>query len=141
MFAMLNPINHAVTERAAEKYKLEPYVLAADIYSVAPHVGRGGWSWYTGSAGWMQRVGIENILGVKIRGDTLLIDPCISPGWAEYEVNIRWQSARYVITVKNPAHVCRGVKTISCDGVELPAPDAIRMLNDGASHDVRVLLG
>jgi cyclic beta-1,2-glucan synthetase len=141
MFAMLNPINHAVTERAAEKYKLEPYVLAADIYSVAPHVGRGGWSWYTGSAGWMQRVGIENILGVKIRGDTLLIDPCISPGWAEYEVNIRWQSARYVITVKNPAHVCRGVKTISCDGVELPAPDAIRMLDDGASHDVRVLLG
>ena len=77
LFSMLNPINHANTRAGIHRYKVEPYVACADVYSMPPHVGRGGWTWYTGSAGWMYRAGLEWILGFRLRGKTLLIDPCI----------------------------------------------------------------
>jgi cyclic beta-1,2-glucan synthetase len=141
LFAMLNPINHARTPAEAARYKLEPYVVAADIYSTPPHVGRGGWSWYTGSAGWMQRVGLESILGLRIRGSTLHIDPCIPRDWPRYDVTITWRSTRYVLAVENSAGVSKGVASVNLDGVDLPAGSAVPLVDDGATHAVRVTLG
>ena len=81
LFSLLNPINHARTRADVHRYKVEPYVVAADVYATAPHVGRGGWTWYTGSAGWMQRAGVESILGLRLEGDVLHLDPCIPKAW------------------------------------------------------------
>ena len=103
LFSLLNPINHARTRSDVHRYKVEPYVVAADIYASAPHIGRGGWTWYTGSAGWMQRAGVESILGLRIRGAFLHLDPCIPKNWATFEMTVRRQSAQYEITVDNPA--------------------------------------
>ena len=141
LFAMLNPINHARTPADVERYKLEPYVVAADVYSTAPHVGRGGWSWYTGSAGWMQRVGVEAILGLRIRGDGLHIDPCIPHDWPGFTATIRWKSARYAVTVDNQAGVGRGVQSITLDGVGLESAAFVGMVDDGGMHTVGVTLG
>jgi cyclic beta-1,2-glucan synthetase len=138
---MLNPINHARTPAEAARYKLEPYVVAADIYSTPPHVGRGGWSWYTGSAGWMQRVGLESILGLRIRGSTLHVDPCVPRDWPRYDVTITWRSTRYVLAVENSAGVSKGVASINLDGVDLPAGAAVPLVDDGATHAVSVTLG
>ena len=81
LFSLLNPINHARTRADVHRYKVEPYVVAADVYAAPPHVGRGGWTWYTGSAGWMQRAGIESILGLRLQGAVLHLDPCIPKAW------------------------------------------------------------
>ena len=99
---MLNPINHAATRAGVQRYKVEPYVSAADVYSVAPHVGRGGWTWYTGSAGWMYRAGVECILGLRVQADFLLIDPCIPAAWPEFGMTLRYRGAVYEIAVHNP---------------------------------------
>ena len=139
--AASNPITHSSTAAEAARYKLEPYAVAADIYSVPPHVGRGGWSWYTGSAGWMQRVGIESILGVVIQDGVLKITPCIPRDWTEYQVTIAWRSASYAITVHNPDGVCTGVASIAVDGAEQPIGQTLRLLDDGATHTVLVRLG
>ncbi|WP_339077332.1 glucoamylase family protein [Acetobacter sp. AC2005] len=141
LFHMLNPITHSQTQEQAARYKLEPYVIAADVYSEAPHVGRGGWSWYTGSAGWMQRVGTETILGVRIHADKLLIDPCIPQHWPEFEVTLQWKTARYSILVKNPDHVCRGVRKITVDGLQSYMMHEVNMQDDGLLHKVEVILG
>ena len=140
LFAMLNPINHARTRADAERYKVEPYAVVADIYSTAPHVGRGGWSWYTGSAGWMQRVGVEGILGVRILGTSLHINPCIPHDWPGFTATITWRSARYTITVDNPAGVSQGVRSVMLDGVVLPG-HTVALADDGAQHTVGVTLG
>ena len=86
LFSLLNPINHASTRAGVYRYKVEPYVVAADIYAEPPHVGRGGWTWYTGSAGWMYRAGIEWILGLRLRGTRLYLDPCIPQAWRSFEI-------------------------------------------------------
>ena len=99
------------------RYKVEPYVVAADVYSVAPHVGRGGWTWYTGSAGWMYRAGIEAVLGIRQRGEFLLIDPCIPSDWPGFQVTVRRGTTRYEITVENPAGCCQGIGEAELDGV------------------------
>lgn len=138
---LINPINHSLTAEAAGRYRLEPYVVAADIYSRPPHVGRGGWSWYTGSAGWMQRVGVETLLGLRVLGTTLVVDPCIPPGWPEFTAQLRWRTATYAITVSNPEHVSTGVRHVVLDGAALPATDPIGMVDDGAIHIVTVTLG
>ena len=140
LFAMLNPINHARTRADAERYKVEPYAVVADIYSTAPHVGRGGWSWYTGSAGWMQRVGVEGILGVRILGTSLHINPCIPHHWPGFTATITWRSARYTITVDNPSGVSQGVRSILLDGVVLPGR-TVALADDGAQHTLGVTLG
>ena len=93
LFSILNPINHASTRAGVHRYKVEPYVMAADVYTEPPHVGRGGWTWYTGSAGWMYQAGVEWILGFRLRGTTLLIDPCIPRAWPGYEIDFRYHSA------------------------------------------------
>ncbi|MCR4266445.1 GH36-type glycosyl hydrolase domain-containing protein [Nitratireductor sp. ZSWI3] len=101
LFSLLNPINHALTPEEIERYKVEPYVVAADVYSVAPHVGRGGWTWYTGSAAWMYRSGIEGILGIRREGEFLVVDPCIPSAWPGFEATVQVGSTRYEIRVDN----------------------------------------
>jgi cyclic beta-1,2-glucan synthetase len=142
LFSMLNPINHARTPDAAERYKVEPYVICADIYSTPPHVGRGGWTWYTGSAGWMYRAGLEEILGFRLRGATLLLDPCIPKTWPGFTILFRHHSARYEIDVENPDGVCRGVVHVEFDGIVSPGKEArVPLADDGATHRLRIVLG
>jgi len=141
LFALLNPINHARTRAGVECYKVEPYVIAADVYAEPPHVGRGGWTWYTGSAGWMYRAGVESILGVRLRGTHLVIDPCIPRGWQGFSVVFRYHDARYVIRVENPHGVSRGVSAVELDGVALGGQAGVPLVKDRGSHQVRVVLG
>ncbi|MBL6613052.1 MAG: glycosyl transferase [Reyranella sp.] len=116
LFALVNPINHTSTRAGVLRYKVEPYVVAADVYSVPPHVGRGGWTWYTGSAGWLYRAGVESILGLKVKADSLLIDPCIPNTWPGFEITLRHRGAVYEIVVRNPGGVSRGVAAAQLDG-------------------------
>jgi cyclic beta-1,2-glucan synthetase len=140
LFALLNPVNHTRTSAAVWRYKVEPYVVAADVYSQPPHTGRGGWTWYTGSAAWMYRVGTESILGITLRRGALRIDPCIPRDWPMYEVHFKARHAEYHILVENPARVNRGVQRLEVDGVEC-AGQEVAIANDGAVHTVRVVLG
>jgi cyclic beta-1,2-glucan synthetase len=137
---MLNPINHSRMPGDVFRYKAEPYVMAGDAYARPPHAGRGGWSWYTGSAGWMYRAGLESLLGLRRRGGTFLVDPCIPSSWPEYRIVWRFLDSRYEITVSNPRRLCRGVGAATLDGAPISAM-AIPLVNDGATHDVRILLG
>jgi cyclic beta-1,2-glucan synthetase len=142
LFALLNPINRTSTRTAVRRYKVEPYVVAADVYSVAPHVGRGGWTWYTGSAGWLYRAGIEAILGLHVQGTQLLLTPCIPKEWPRFDVVFRYGSARYEIAVLNPDGVCHGVASVTLDGLPLPSGEPrIPLLDDSALHRVELTLG
>jgi len=141
LLAMLNPINHARTEAAVRRYKVEPYVVAADVYAGPPHVGRGGWTWYTGSAGWMYRAGVESTLGFRLRGARLTVDPCIPRGWPGFELTFWYHSARYDIRVENPDGVSRGVASIELDGVLLDGTAGITLSDDGITHRLRIRLG
>ena len=142
LFSLLNPINHARTRADVHRYKVEPYVVSADIYAVAPHVGRGGWTWYTGSAGWMQRAGIEGILGLRIRGISLHLDPCIPKTWPGFGIVFRYRSARYEIQVENPRSVSRGVVLMELDGNALTGNQSpIPLADDGMTHFIKVVLG
>jgi cyclic beta-1,2-glucan synthetase len=142
LFSLLNPINHASTPDAMRRYKVEPYVACADIYSVPPHVGRGGWTWYTGSAGWMYRAGLESILGFRLQGAELLVDPCIPSTWPNFGILFRYHSARYDIRVENPHGVSCSIVRAEVDGVALPGHRArIPLADDGATHRVRIVLG
>jgi len=137
---MLNPVNHARTRAQAERYRVEPYVVAGDISSHPDHVGRGGWTWYTGSAGWMYRVGLEEVLGVRRRGDVFEIDPCVPAAWPGYFLTWRIGSSHYEIEVANPDHKGRGVAHVELDGRSVD-PSRIPIVDDGARHRVRVTLG
>jgi cyclic beta-1,2-glucan synthetase len=139
-FHMLNPVNHTRTPADVARYKTEPYVIAGDVYARPPHAGRGGWSWYTGSAGWMYRTGLENILGLRRRGATFVVDPCIPSSWPEYRIVWQFFDTRYEIAVSNPARRCRGVATAVLDGRPVDSA-AIPLVNDGRVHDVRIVLG
>ena len=141
LFAILNPINHASTRAGVHRYKVEPYVSAADVYAAAPHVGRGGWTWYTGSAGWMYRAGVEWILGFRLRGTVLHLDPCIPRAWRGFEVNFRYHSSRYEIRVANPRGVTRGVSSVEIDGQSIGEVAGIPLADDGATHQVHLVLG
>ncbi|TXL68166.1 GH36-type glycosyl hydrolase domain-containing protein [Zeimonas arvi] len=142
LFGMVNPVSHTSTRADVQRYKLEPYVAAADVYSVAPHVGRGGWSWYTGAAGWLYRAGIEGILGFRLQGTWLLLDPCIPVAWPGFELAFSHQSTRYRIAVQNPHGVSRGVVFAELDGTMLPeGPIRVALVDDGETHDLRLTLG
>jgi cyclic beta-1,2-glucan synthetase len=140
LFRLLNPIHHSDTPAAAMRYRVEPYVVVADVYSVPPHTGRGGWTWYTGSAGWMYRLGLEAILGVRRAGDALTVDPCVPADWPGYEVTYRDGATVYQIHVENPNGASHGVKQMMIDGKDLPEKE-IPLLQDGEEHKIRVLLG
>jgi cyclic beta-1,2-glucan synthetase len=141
LFAILNPINHTSTRAGVHRYKVEPYVAVADVYAQPPHVGRGGWTWYTGSAGWMHRVGLEWILGFRVRGAALHIDPSIPRDWSGFTIHFRYHSARYEVTVENPRGAARGVSHVELDGMALPDITTIALADDGVTHRVRVVLG
>jgi cyclic beta-1,2-glucan synthetase len=142
LLSLLNPINHARTWAEALRYKVEPYVVCADIYSVAPHVGRGGWTWYTGSSGWMYRAGLESILGFIVEGNTLRFDPCIPRAWQNFDIAFRHHTGRYEISVDNQAGVCRSIARLELDDQVLPVGTAhITLVDDGGIHRVRVILG
>jgi cyclic beta-1,2-glucan synthetase len=140
LFHMINPINHARTLPDVERYKVEPYVAAGDVYAHPMHLGRGGWTWYTGSAGWLHRLGVESILGVVRRGATLSVDPCIPAGWDHCSVRCRFGRTTWEIVISNPARRCRGVATATLDGERVVAT-AIPLADDGAVHKVEVVLG
>jgi cyclic beta-1,2-glucan synthetase len=142
LFSRLNPINHARSRAAVHRYKVEPYVVAADVYAAQGHVGRGGWTWYTGSASWMQRAGLESILGVRRKGRALLVDPCIPGDWPGFKVTIRYGAACYELMVENPQGVMRGVEFATIDGHEiLKRPLTVNMVDDGQTHHLQVRLG
>ncbi len=142
LFSILNPINRASTRAGVYRYKVEPYVAAADVYAEPPHVGRGGWTWYTGSAGWMYRAGIEWLLGFRLRGAVLHLDPCIPRAWRRFEITFRYHGSRYEITVENPRGVSRGIAQIEVDGRVLESGSVSLPLSaDGATHRVRAILG
>lgn len=147
LWEMLTPIAHALTPEAVERYKVEPYVVAADIYGAEPHVGRGGWTWYTGSSGWMYRVAIESLLGLTVEdGATLVIRPCIPDHWPSFvlEGKLPDGSASYRIDVENPGACAARVLSAELDGVEMAivyGAARIPLPHDGRCHGVRILLG
>jgi len=141
LLRMLNPIKRTSTRTGIYAYKVEPYVLAADIYAESPHVRRGGWTWYTGAAGWFYRAGLESILGIQVRAGQLVFDPCIPPSWRSYRIFYRHETARYEITVENPNGVARGIAAIELDGEYLLSGNSIALQDDGQLHHVKVLLG
>jgi cyclic beta-1,2-glucan synthetase len=140
LFHLINPINHSRTPADVERYKGEPYVLAGDVLAHAEHAGRAGWTWYTGSAGWMYRAGLESILGLRRRGASFAMNPCIPAAWPEFTVVWTFGRSRYEITVSNPEKRCRGVATAELDGVASD-PCAIALVDDGVVHRVRLTLG
>ena len=145
VFRLLNPVNHATDPDKVQQYRVEPYVIAADVYGVQPHVGRGGWTWYTGSAGWMYRLGVESILGLHRMGNALRIDPRIPTDWPGFEMTYCHGRGGagdtfYHITVRNPERVPRGVKQVTLDGKPLPG-NLVPMARDGRRHEVVVEMG
>lgn len=136
---LLIPAHRAASAEDAARYRVEPYVIAADVYGVPPHTGRGGWTWYTGSAGWLYRLAVERVLGIRRDSGRLVIDPCIPRSWPGFEATVRDATTLYRIGVRNPDGVCRGVVAVRLDGEPLPSnhlPPA-----DGGTHDVEVQLG
>jgi cyclic beta-1,2-glucan synthetase len=140
LFSLLNPISHATDPASVKTYRVEPYVLAADVYSSPEHLGRGGWTWYTGSASWMYRIAVENMLGLKRQGQSLLIAPCVSPSWTEFKVVYRYGQTELALSFENPSGVASGVRTIELDGAPLPEA-SIPLIDDGRRHRARVVMG
>ncbi len=138
LFAMINPIGHAQTPQGVAIYKVEPYVVAADVYGVAPHIGRGGWSWYTGSAGWMYRLILESLLGLRLTGDRLELAPCIPTDWDGFKLSYRYRETIYRIAVTR-APAGSDASRIAVDGVECEG-SAIALLDDRREHAVEVRL-
>jgi cyclic beta-1,2-glucan synthetase len=139
LFALLNPLNHSRTIAEADRYRVEPYVSCGDVYSVGPNAGRGGWTWYSGSAAWMYRTAIEYILGIRFSGERLFISPVIPKRWPGFEVTIRHRSATYMISVDNTAQ-CNGVARLTVDDVDVE-PAGIVLRDDGQTHRVNAVMG
>jgi cyclic beta-1,2-glucan synthetase len=147
LLEMLTPISHALTKDAADHYKVEPFAVAADIYGVAPHIGRGGWTWYTGSSGWMYRVAIESILGLSIEaGNQMLLRPCVPDDWPEFQIRYRPSAGNdgYDIKVENPRRRARNISSATLDGRPMVIQDGmlrVPLLLDGRTHKLHVVLG
>ena len=140
LWNLINPIYHATTADEVQQYKVEPYVVCADVYGAAPHTARGGWTWYTGAASWLYRVAIETILGFRLQGRTLRVEPCIPASWPGFELTYRYRSSTYRILVDNSVGKGRGVRSVDLDGELLP-DHVVPLSDDGQSHTVRVRLG
>ena len=140
LYDLLNPLTHAHNRADAERYNVEPYVIAADVYDAPGHVGRGGWTWYTGSASWSYRAAVEGILGFTKRGDRLTIAPCIPSAWERYGIDYRHGATTYSIVVENPHHVSTGVAGVTVDGVACP-DRTIVLADDGVKRQVTVVMG
>jgi len=133
---LINPLNHSATTAGIAVYKVEPYVMAADVYAVEPHTGRGGWTWYTGSAGWMYRLIVESLLGLHLAVDRLTFAPCLPETWTEFELSYRYRETTYRITLRQGD---RDAQTVTVDGVAQPAP-AILLVDDRREHVAEVML-
>ena len=140
LLRMLNPVEHARAEQDYERYKVEPYVMAGDVYALKNHVGRGGWTWYTGAASWIYRIWLEEVLGFKRRGDRLTIDPVVPKDWPGFRLRYRHQNTHYNVAIENPEHISHGVDLVELDGVAVP-DKTITLRDDGGSHDIRVRMG
>jgi len=141
LYNMLVPINHTNNAMEVSRYKVEPYVMAADVYAVHPHAGRGGWSWYTGASGWMYRVALQHILGFNLRGNKLVVNPTIPKGWKEYQIEYLYMDTNYLIVIKNPEQLNTGIKSILVDGDLNAQSNEIQLINDGNFHNVEILMG
>jgi cyclic beta-1,2-glucan synthetase len=140
LMRMLNPFTHADTADAVATYKVEPYVVCADVYTATGHVGRGGWTWYTGSASWMYRAALEGVLGFAKRGECLHIEPCVPAEWRELAIEYRHGSSTYAIAIRNPNGVSTGVTRVDVDGREA-SDRVVKLADDGARHEVVVTMG
>ena len=141
IFRLLNPASRARSPDAVERYRVEPYVLAADVYSSPPFIGRGGWTWYTGAAAWTWRLGIEAMLGLYPEGGGLRFDPCIPPEWPGFEATVHLGQSEVHVVVENPDRVSRGIRQLSLGGIELASP--LLHLDEASrgTYDVRIVLG
>ena len=137
---ILNPILHAQDPEGVERYRVEPYVLAGDVYSGSPYGGRGGWTWYTGSASWYYQTILESILGFRHLGDRVIFEPCVSPEWSHFEITYRFHSTTYAITVENPNQAESGVAAVWLDD-QLQAGNTMPLADDNLTHQVRVVVG
>jgi cyclic beta-1,2-glucan synthetase len=140
LFRMINPVNRADTPEGMERYQVEPYIVAADVSSQENHKGQGGWTWYTGSAGWLFRLGLEGILGFQRTGNALRMDPWIPKDWPGFRIRYRYGRTCYHIDVQNPDGVSRGSGKVLLDGKEIP-DDRIPLKDDGVTHQVQVWMG
>jgi cyclic beta-1,2-glucan synthetase len=139
LFALVNPINHALTPDAVDRYAVEPYVVAADVYSVAPHVGRGGWTWYTGSAAWMYRAGVEGILGIRREGETLVIAPCLPTAWPGFSASVTIGEARVEIRVDKPVDLTGVIVEARIDDDPIqPTDGAVRVALAPGRHSLSI---
>nr|WP_246304550.1 glycosyl transferase [Ensifer sesbaniae] len=139
LWSMLNPINHAVSPKDTDRYMVEPYVVSADVYGAAPHTGRGGWTWYTGSAGWLYRVGLEAILGIRREGRRLVVEPTIPKQWPGYDVDFRYGRSTYHIKVSRDHRLERTHYSLSVDGKV--AHQSVPLVDDGRDHNIRLVIG
>ena len=141
LFDMLNPVNRGSQPEAIEQYKVEPYVMSADIYGAASHTGRGGWTWYTGAAGWMYRLSLETLLGLQLKGDHLRIAPCIPADWDSYKIHYRYHDTFYHITIICSGKKAQQVLGVSLDDAMVSKDGRIPLLDDRREHHVEVVLG
>jgi cyclic beta-1,2-glucan synthetase len=140
LFKLLNPIYHSDTPEKADQYRVEPYVVAADVYNTPSQTRQGGWTWYTGSGGWMYRLGVEGILGLRRQGKALQFKPSIPGEWQSFQITYRYGDSYYQVRVENPDGVETGVRKVILDGDDLV--DLIVPLDDdGQEHEVRVVMG
>jgi cellobiose phosphorylase len=136
LFSLINPISHGSTPAEISTYRVEPYVVAADVYGVAPHTGRGGWTWYTGSSGWMYRLIVESLLGLHLEADKLRITPTLPAAWTRFQIHYRYRETFYHITIQNHG-ADAVVSRMSLDGDEL-SDDFVTLVDDGRDHKVEV---
>ncbi len=135
LLRMINPVNHGSDPARMEVYKVEPYVVSADVYAVAPHIGRGGWSWYTGSAGWMYRLIVESLLGLKLEAAHLRFAPVLPVEWEGFAMDYRYRDTWYHIEVQQIAACSAG--SVALDGM-VQADGCIALVDDGVEHSVRI---
>jgi cyclic beta-1,2-glucan synthetase len=135
LIQMINPINHGSNKEDMETYRVEPYVIAADVYGVAQHKGRGGWTWYTGSAGWMYQLILETFIGLKREGDRLYFTPAVPKAWGTFTLSYRYMDTRYNMTVKHASH--GQPLTVILDG-QVQETNMLLLVNDGKEHSVEM---
>jgi cellobiose phosphorylase len=136
LFDIINPVNHSRSPEGTATYKVEPYVVAADVYALSPHTGRGGWTWYTGSAGWMYQLIVESLLGLRLEVDKLRFAPCLPADWKEFKLHYRYRETVYHITVLQTVAADGGM-TVTVDGIERD-DKAIPLVDDSQEHSVEV---
>ena len=136
---MINPINHTLTKEDCKNFKLEPYVLPADVYSSTSLEGRGGWNWYTGASGWYIKAVVEYIIGFKIKNNFIIIEPSIPKDWKEFSINYKYKTSTYVIKIKNPNQKTSGIERFILDGVKIQEKKA-KLQNDGKIHSIEIYM-